>query len=72
VQLLTLSLGRHNGIDAATEKALVENLHTLPELCQRVLALDPVIEKYLRLLPTSITHYFLVAASSILLRLREL
>ena len=45
LQLLTLSLGRHNGIDAATEKEWVENLHTLPELCQRVLALDPVIEE---------------------------
>ena len=31
LQLLTLSLGRHNGIDVATEKELVENLHTLPE-----------------------------------------
>ena len=45
LQLLTLSLGRHNGIDAATEKEWVENLHTLPELCQRVLSLDPVIEE---------------------------
>lgn len=45
LQLLALSLGRHNGVDAATEKELVENLHTLPELCQRVLALDPVIEE---------------------------
>ena len=31
--------------DAALEKQLVENLHELPSLCQRVLALDPVIEK---------------------------
>jgi glucosamine--fructose-6-phosphate aminotransferase (isomerizing) len=45
LQLLTLSLGRHNDIDSATEKELVENLHKLPELCQRVLALDPVIEE---------------------------
>jgi glucosamine--fructose-6-phosphate aminotransferase (isomerizing) len=45
LQLLTLSLGRHTGLDAALEKQLVENLHELPSLCQRVLALDPVIEK---------------------------
>ena len=45
LQLLTLSLGRHTGLDVALEKQIVENLHALPELCKRVLALDPVIEK---------------------------
>ena len=45
LQLLTLSLGRHTGLDASVEKQMIENLHELPGLCERVLALDPVIEK---------------------------
>ena len=45
LQLLTLSLGRHTGMDAKVEKQMIENLHELPGLCERVLALDPVIEK---------------------------
>jgi len=45
LQLLTLSLGRHTGLDSALEKQLVENLHELPALCHKVLALDSVIEK---------------------------
>ncbi|MFT5038398.1 MAG: glucosamine--fructose-6-phosphate aminotransferase (isomerizing) [Flavobacteriaceae bacterium] len=45
LQLLTLALGRHTGLPPAMEAELVKNLHQLPELCQRVLALDSVIEK---------------------------
>ena len=45
LQLLTLSLGRHTGLSATVEAELVKNLHQLPELCERVLALDPVIEE---------------------------
>lgn len=45
LQLFTLSLGRHTGLDRAQEKEMVENLHRLPELCKRVFALDTVIEK---------------------------
>ena len=45
LQLLTLALGRHTGLSPEVEAELVKNLHQLPELCQRVLALDSVIEK---------------------------
>lgn len=45
LQLLSISLAKHNGLDAATEKELVQNLHKLPELCTQVLALDSVIEE---------------------------
>jgi glucosamine--fructose-6-phosphate aminotransferase (isomerizing) len=45
LQLFTLSLGRHTGLPAKVEAELVKNLHQLPALCERVLALDPVIEK---------------------------
>ncbi|MGB0449574.1 MAG: glutamine--fructose-6-phosphate transaminase (isomerizing) [Porticoccaceae bacterium] len=45
LQLFTLSLGRHKGLDANLEKDLVENLHQLPELCAAVLDLDPVIQQ---------------------------
>ncbi|MDA0796312.1 MAG: glutamine--fructose-6-phosphate transaminase (isomerizing) [Proteobacteria bacterium] len=45
LQLLTLALGRHTGLPPEVEGELVKNLHQLPELCQRVLALDSVIEK---------------------------
>ena len=44
LQLLSLSLAKHKGLDAKTEKELVQNLHKLPELSEQVLALDPVIE----------------------------
>ena len=44
LQLLSLSLAKHNGLDAETEKELVENLHQLPQLCSQILALDPIIE----------------------------
>ena len=45
LQLLTLSLGRHKGLDKKVEQELVKNLHQLPELCRQVLALDSVIEE---------------------------
>ena len=45
LQLFALSLARHRGLDATTEKQWVENLHQLPAYCERVLALDSVIEK---------------------------
>ena len=44
LQLLSLSLAKHNGLDPETEKELVENLHQLPQLCTQNLALDSVIE----------------------------
>lgn len=43
LQLLTLALGRHTGLDAKVERELVSNLHLLPGLCAEVLALDSVI-----------------------------
>ena len=43
LQLLTLALGRHTGLDSKVEVELVQNLHRLPELCAEVLALDSVI-----------------------------
>jgi len=43
LQLLTLALGRHTGLDAKVERELVSNLHLLPALCAEVLALDSVI-----------------------------
>jgi len=45
LQLLTLALGRHKGLDTNVEKQLVENLHKLPELCTKVLGLDSVIQQ---------------------------
>ena len=45
LQLLTLSLGRHKGLDKKVEQELVKNLHQLPDLCRQVLALDSVIEE---------------------------
>jgi glucosamine--fructose-6-phosphate aminotransferase (isomerizing) len=45
LQLFTLSLGRHKGLDKKVEQELVRNLHQLPELCRKVLALDSVIEE---------------------------
>ena len=44
LQLLSLSLAKHNGLDAETEKELVENLHQLPQLCTQVLAFDSAIK----------------------------
>ncbi len=45
LQLLTLSLARHKGLDANVEKELVESLHKLPDLCTTVLELDSVIQQ---------------------------
>jgi glucosamine--fructose-6-phosphate aminotransferase (isomerizing) len=45
LQLFTLSLGRHKGLDVKVEKDLVKNLHQLPKLCAAVLDLDPVIQQ---------------------------
>ena len=42
--LLTISVGRRNGLSAEDEKALVEQLNELPDLIQQVLTLDPAIE----------------------------
>ncbi|MBT3504562.1 MAG: glutamine--fructose-6-phosphate transaminase (isomerizing) [Piscirickettsiaceae bacterium] len=44
MQLLTLSLAKHKGLDAKTEKKLVQNMHRLPGLCDQVLALNSVIK----------------------------
>ncbi|MCV6627102.1 MAG: glutamine--fructose-6-phosphate transaminase (isomerizing) [Cellvibrionaceae bacterium] len=41
LQLLTIVLGRRSGITEAKEKEMVQALHTLPKLCEEVLALDP-------------------------------
>jgi glutamine---fructose-6-phosphate transaminase (isomerizing) len=45
LQLLTIALGRRHGLTAGKEKQIIEALHTLPALCEQVLALDKVIEK---------------------------
>jgi glucosamine--fructose-6-phosphate aminotransferase (isomerizing) len=45
LQLLTIVLGRRNGLDEVNEAALVEELKQLPALCEQVLALDKEIEK---------------------------
>ncbi|MFT5501812.1 MAG: glucosamine--fructose-6-phosphate aminotransferase (isomerizing), partial [Woeseiaceae bacterium] len=42
--LLTISLARRNGLDAAQEKILVEQLSELPNLIEGVLTLDSAIE----------------------------
>jgi len=44
LQLLSLSVAKHNGLDAKREKQIVKNLHQLPKLCAAVLELDGVIE----------------------------
>jgi glucosamine--fructose-6-phosphate aminotransferase (isomerizing) len=43
--LLTLSLARHQGMDEATEKRLVDDLVSLPSLLEEILELDAAIEK---------------------------
>lgn len=45
LQLLTIVLGRRNGLSQEKEAALVEELKRLPELCESVLTLDQEIEK---------------------------
>ncbi len=45
LQLLTIVLGRRNGLKLEQEAALVKELKSLPELCEKVLTLDTEIEK---------------------------
>ncbi len=45
LQLLGLVLGRRHGMTKATEAELVQALHQLPGLCEKVLSLNPMIEK---------------------------
>lgn len=45
LQILSLILGRNNGLSEEKEQALISELRTLPELCKEVLALDEQIEK---------------------------
>lgn len=45
LQLLTIVLGRRNGLTEEKERQLVEELRYLPELCEQVLTLDKEIEK---------------------------
>jgi glucosamine--fructose-6-phosphate aminotransferase (isomerizing) len=45
LQLLGLVLGRRHGLTQEREAELVQSLHQLPRLCEKVLALDSVIEK---------------------------
>ena len=44
LQLLSICLAKHNGLEPETEKELVQNLHKLPQLCSQVLGLASVIE----------------------------
>jgi len=43
--LLTLTLGRHHQLAPAVEKQIVTQLHALPDAIEKVLALNPLIEK---------------------------
>lgn len=43
--LLSLILGRRNGMDEATEATYVKHLHILPELVEQILALDKAIQE---------------------------
>ncbi|NVK43219.1 MAG: glutamine--fructose-6-phosphate transaminase (isomerizing) [Oceanospirillaceae bacterium] len=43
--MTTLVLGRRHGLDAGTEARIVDELKQLPALLDRVLSLDPAIEK---------------------------
>ena len=45
LQLLSVAVGKHNGLSAKQEKQIVSNLHQLPKLCATVLKLDSVIER---------------------------
>lgn len=45
LQLFAIAIARHHGLNAKTEKILVQNLHKLPALCTKVLALDSLIEQ---------------------------
>jgi len=45
LMLLTIALGRHHKIDAATEARLVQALREVPKLIEQTLSLEPAIEK---------------------------
>ena len=45
LQLFAIAIAKHHGLNNKTEKTLVQNLHKLPSLCEKVLALDSPIEK---------------------------
>ncbi len=45
LSLLTISLGRHRGMDAEQERYLVSLLHQLPEMINQVLTLDDAIKQ---------------------------
>ena len=45
LQLLTIALGRRNGLTADKEEQIISALHDLPNLCEQVLSLDKAIEK---------------------------
>ena len=45
LQLFAIAIAKHHGLDSKTEKTVVQNLHKLPSLCEKVLALDSLIEK---------------------------
>ena len=45
LQLLSVAVGKHNGLSAKQEKQIVTNLHQLPKLCEAVLKLASVIER---------------------------
>lgn len=45
LQMLALMLGKLNGMSATQQKACVDDLKSLPQLCEKVLALGEVIEK---------------------------
>jgi glucosamine--fructose-6-phosphate aminotransferase (isomerizing) len=45
LQLFAIAIAKHHGLDSKTENTLVQNLHKLPSLCEKVLALDSLIEK---------------------------
>jgi len=45
LQLLALLLGKHNGLTREKEREIISELSMLPGLCEKVLSLDPQIEK---------------------------
>ncbi len=45
LQLLVIALGRRHGLSVEKETELVEGLHSLPKLCETVLALDNDIQQ---------------------------
>ena len=45
LQLLSTAVAKYNGLDSKREKQVVKSLHQLPQLCEAVLKLDPIIER---------------------------